>query len=128
MRQMGGPAFKIKNKLLKDLGDYDIFLMDTARKDEKTSKIYRMRRVFPYSKYYPEKPSEIIWDLPLSPRKSIAPRYDNLRVIIRERLSKYDADLLEIDGLRHIARHFSQNRRTRSSKFIGNSVKLKKLN
>ena len=68
-----------------------------------------MRTFLPFSFNQMDNVSEIVWNLPVTPLHTRAPKYDNLRVIISQR--EDTVDLVQIRPLKHLARRFFQNRK-----------------
>ncbi len=117
-------AHVMKNKIITKLRNCDIYLISNPVKDTLTSKKYKMRGFLPYNSYHAETLNKIIWNLPVAPVKSRSPKYDNIRVIVTDTLAGTEYDVVELKGLRKLAKYFTQRRK---QKVKGSSIPLHKL-
>ncbi len=100
--------------ILENLNSEYIYLIDRAVKDINTSKIYKDRCILPYREYSGRKNyiTKIIYNLPVPPKKSKKPLYDDVRIIIREK-EEEEVTITICPALTGIARKFDKTDRRR---------------
>ncbi|OLS27396.1 MAG: hypothetical protein HeimC2_12360 [Candidatus Heimdallarchaeota archaeon LC_2] len=102
--------WEMEQIILENLNSDHIYLIDRAVKDVNTSKIYKDRCILPYREYSKRKNyiTNITYNLPVPPKKSKKPMYDDVRVIIRD---KEDVEITLCPALTGIARKFDKTDR-----------------